>query len=491
MITYALECIAFQFIFLMGYEFFLRKETFFQGNRFYLLTTFACSFIIPFLKIEAFRTVLPARDFWGAAYVQRLDEVTVTAAARAGLFADIPWAVLMLVSGITVAMILFVFKLHRINRLKRNGLIQHFSDYTKVVVSNSTMAFSFFRNIFIGDRIRQDLHGQIIAHEKVHIQQRHSLDLLFFELMRIFNWFNPLVYVYQNRISELHEFIADSRIPGEARKQQYELLLCSVFETHDISFINQFFQSSLIKKRIVMLKKSPSPGIWKFKYLLLVPAIALMLCYNSCREESFEYSDNTMQVKDVENLSAQEERELFAQLVSLSENNRQWNFTVSDGNTSVHFSAAEGDSYITGPDNERIRAQMVIEGEMSGDFMNPFSAKDDPVPFGLVESVPVFPGCGDADDLRECFNQQMFNHIKKNFRYPHEAIAQQVEGTVSVMFTIDQNGNIVDIKKRGPHALLENEADRIIRRLPQMKPGRLKGSDVKVYYSIPITFRLQ
>lgn len=491
MIAYALECIAFQLLFLTGYELFLKKETFYQGNRVYLIATFAISFVVPFLKIEAFRTVLPDGGFRAAAYVQRLDEVSVTAAARAGLFADLPWAVLVLVSGIAVAFLIFIIKLHRINRLKRNGWKQHFSDYTKIVVGNSTMAFSFFRNIFIGDRIRQDLHGQIIAHEKVHIRQCHSLDLMFFELMRIFNWFNPLVYVYQSRISELHEFIADSRIPGESRKLQYELLLCSVFDTHDISFINQFFQSSLIKKRIVMLKKSPSPGIRKFKYLLLIPAVALMLCYNSCKEESIEFSDNTMQVQDVENLSAQEERELFAKLVSLSENKGKWNFTISDGNTSIHFSEAEGDSYITGPDNEKIGAQMMIQGEMSGDFMSPFNTTDDPLPFNLVEYAPVFPGCEDSDDPRACFNKQMQNHIRKHFNYPQEAIDQRIEGRVNVMFTIDKNGNIVDIKKRGPHELLENEADRIIRRLPKMSPGIRNGSDVKVYYSIPITFSLQ
>jgi TonB family protein len=85
----------------------------------------------------------------------------------------------------------------------------------------------------------------------------------------------------------------------------------------------------------------------------------------------------------------------------------------------------------------------------------------------------------------------MQNHIRKHFNYPAEAVEQGIEGQVNIFFTIDEMGNVVDIKKRGPHELLENEADRIIRRLPQMKPGILKGSDVKVYYSIPIIFRLQ
>jgi TonB family protein len=491
MIAYILECIVFQLIFLLGYELFLKKETFFEGNRLYLLGTFALSFVLPFLKIEAFSTVLPDIGFWNTTYVQRMDEVTVTAAANEGIFADLPWVTLVFISGMIGSLLFLMMKFSSINRLKKQGLKQHFSDYTKIIVSNSSAAFSFFRNIFIGDRIPQEFHGQIIAHEKVHMEQHHSLDLLFFEVMRIFNWFNPMVYVYQSRISELHEFIADSQVPKEERKQQYELLLSSVFDTQHISFINHFFQSSLIKKRIVMLKRSPSPGIWKFKYLLLVPVIALMLCYNSCKEESVDLSDNMMQVKDVENLSLQEEQELFAQLTSLSETHRKWNFTISDGNTSIYFSEADGDSYISGPNNEKVRAQMLIEGEVSKDFMSSFKGTDDPVPFNLVENVPVFPGCENSEDPRGCFNKQLQEHIRKNFNYPAEAVEQGIEGQVNLLFTIDEMGNVVDIKKRGPYELLENEADRIIRRLPQMKPGILKGSNVKVYYSIPIIFRLK
>ena len=547
MIAYILECIVFQLIFLLVYELFLKKETFFQGNRLYLLATFALSFLLPFLKIEAFRTVLPDTGFWSTAYVQRMDEVTVTAAANEGLFADLPWLTLIFISGMICSLLFLTIKFNSIIRLKKTGLKQHFSDYTKIIVSNSSAAFSFFRNIFIGDRIPREFHGQIIAHEKVHIKQRHSLDLLFFEVMRIFNWFNPLVYIYQSRISELHEFIADSRVPKEDRKQQYELLLSSVFDTQHISFINHFFQSSLIKKRIVMLKRSRSPRIWKFKYLLLVPVIALMLCYNSCKEELVDLSDNMMQVKDVENLSPQEEQELFAQLTSLSETHIKWNFTISDGNTSIHFSEADGDSYITGPNNEKVRAQMLIEGEVSKDFMNSFNGTDDPVPFrtisdgntsiyfsetdgdsyitgpdnekvraqrlidgevskdfmnsfngtddpvpfSLVESVPVFPGCENSEDPRECFNKQMQDHIRKNFKYPQGAIDQRIEGRVNVMFTIDQNGNISEIKKRGPHPLLENEAERIISRLPKMKAGMHQGKAVKVPFSVPLIFNLE
>lgn len=102
--------------------------------------------------------------------------------------------------------------------------------------------------------------------------------------------------------------------------------------------------------------------------------------------------------------------------------------------------------------------------------MSPFKSTKDPVPFGLGEYVPVFPGCEDTEDPRDCFNQQLHRHIRKNFNYPAEAIEQGIQGRVNMLFTIDEKGNITDRKKRGPHALLENEADRIIRKLPQMQP---------------------
>jgi beta-lactamase regulating signal transducer with metallopeptidase domain len=146
-----------------------------------------------------------------------------------------------------------------------------------VIVPNSEVAFSFFRSIFLGEKVVEADHEGIIQHELVHIKQRHSLDLLFFELMRIVGWFNPLVYIYQNRISEMHEFIADAQVTKTHKKEQYQLLLSQVFQTQNISFINQFHQSSLIKKRIVMLTKAKSKQILKLKYLVLAPVVMAML----------------------------------------------------------------------------------------------------------------------------------------------------------------------------------------------------------------------
>ncbi len=115
------------------------------------------------------------------------------------------------------------------------------------------------------------------------------------------------------------------------------------------------------------------------------------------------------------------------------------------------------------------------------------------VPFAVIEDVPIFPGCESVakSKKRECFQQKMQEHIRKNFRYPEIAQEMGVQGRVNVIFTIDKDGSITNIRMRGPDKNLEAEALRIIKKLPKMTPGKQRGRAVRVPFSIPITFKLQ
>ena len=115
------------------------------------------------------------------------------------------------------------------------------------------------------------------------------------------------------------------------------------------------------------------------------------------------------------------------------------------------------------------------------------------VPFAVIEDVPIFPGCESVpkNKKRQCFQQKMQEHIRKNFRYPEIAQEMGVQGRVNVVFTIDKDGSITNIRMRGPDKNLEAEALRIIKKLPKMTPGKQRGRAVRVPFSIPITFKLQ
>ncbi len=117
---------------------------------------------------------------------------------------------------------------------------------------------------------------------------------------------------------------------------------------------------------------------------------------------------------------------------------------------------------------------------------------EDEVSLILVDEAPVFPGCkGNNDELKKCFSQKVTEYINQNF---DTEIAQTLglEGVqrINVTFKVDANGQIKSVFARGTHKSLENEAIRVVNKLPKMKPGKMNGKAVRVNYSLPIKFEI-
>ena len=132
--------------------------------------------------------------------------------------------------------------------------------------------------------------------------------------------------------------------------------------------------------------------------------------------------------------------------------------------------------------------EMVIEDiEVEDEF------DDIEVPLAVIEDVPIYPGCERVAKSQRStsFQDKINQHIKRNFRYPEIAQEMGIQGRVYVNFIIGKDGVISNVRMRGPDKNLEQEAGRIIGRLPQMTPGKQRGRPVRVPFSIPITFRLQ
>lgn len=109
-----------------------------------------------------------------------------------------------------------------------------------------------------------------------------------------------------------------------------------------------------------------------------------------------------------------------------------------------------------------------------------------------VQELPIFPGCEKVSSAERfaCFQEKLKKHIKRNFRYPEAAVVTGQEGKVYVEFEISKTGVIGGLRLRGPAPVLEKEASRIINRLPQMIPGKVKGIPVRVRFAVPINFVL-
>ena len=296
MLHYIIQTIAFQLLFLLAYDLLLKNETFFNYNRLYLLLTSVLSIVLPFIKIESLNQVLPKQ------FIVNLPEVVLgnTIDATQGL-------IVLGVSKKTVSSILniqsiylaiaifmflfFAFKLSKILLLIFKNESTKVDKLTIVSLKKTNTAFSFFNFIFLGETLAETKKQHILEHERIHAKQKHSLDLLWFEFLKIVFWFNPLIYFYQNKISNLHEFIADKNAVKINKSNYYQQLLQEVFSVKNCTFINPFFKQSLIKKRIVMLQKSKSKQSKLVKYVLLIPMILAMLAYTSCNQDETETVD--------------------------------------------------------------------------------------------------------------------------------------------------------------------------------------------------------
>ncbi len=117
--------------------------------------------------------------------------------------------------------------------------------------------------------------------------------------------------------------------------------------------------------------------------------------------------------------------------------------------------------------------------------------EDIEVPFAFIENVPVFPGCeeGDNNAKKNCMSKKISKHVQKKFNADLAGeLGLSGKQTIRVMFKIDKTGNVVGIESRAPHPRLEKEAARVINLLPKMKPGKQRGNNVTVSYSLPIIF---
>ena len=164
MIHYILQTIAFQLLFLVVYDLFLKKETFFNTNRFYLIITPILSLVLPLIQIQAIRENIPQE------YILQLPAVIIGGEGLVEAYINsalLNWQKLWLLGGV-LSLLFFSFKLYGIFKLKRAGAILKFKKFSIIKLPGSSAAFSFFRNIFLGDDLSEVQQKSILIHEKVH-----------------------------------------------------------------------------------------------------------------------------------------------------------------------------------------------------------------------------------------------------------------------------------------------------------------------------------
>lgn len=277
-IVYLLESGLCLLVFFILYQLLLKRETFYRLNRVFLLSSLIFSLVIPLLNVSIGTTAsAPVTNFQMEPILVSATRGAVITTKRLGVF-EIIGILYFLMVLIMVARL--VSNIRVINRLFSVGRIIKHDQYRLILHSSSYPPFSFFRYIFLNESQYSGKElDEIIEHEKAHIRQLHSVDLVIAEILRILQWFNPMAWYFKNLVTENHEFLADEAVINRGfSPESYQLrILTQLFGIRSMPAVHNFNQS-VTQKRLRMMGKSKSPAVSRLKMILALP-LAIMLFY--------------------------------------------------------------------------------------------------------------------------------------------------------------------------------------------------------------------
>lgn len=258
---------------------FMRKDTFFTINRYYLFASILFSLILPVFNFSAITSFgsISTRILLDAITVKP-EELRTAFLSNLSAFQVIT---VVYLTGVAIFSIRFLIQLVQIYRLiKKYGISRR--EGIKIVFTDSNYApFSFFGLIFLNSKFNEEDIEKIVIHEKVHIDQRHSVDLILLELLTIMQWFNPFTWLYRKSLKSIHEFLADEGVLLKGfDKFGYQQLLLSMSLGIQVNDLTNNIHKSIIKRRFSMMNREKSNISSSLKYAVLLPfALAALILF--------------------------------------------------------------------------------------------------------------------------------------------------------------------------------------------------------------------
>ena len=252
---------------------FLRRETFFNSHRLFLGLGILLAIVFPLVKLK--KTILIATPDPSAFALTAMDVSAITTPSFNW------WALALWVYGIGVTLLLLrlAIQLLSLRRVIQQGEHRKEGGFTLVHSKAKTAPFSFFNYIVFNPELHTaaDLDA-IIAHEKIHSKQLHSIDVLWLHAACIFQWMNPLIWSYKKAVIQNLEYIADDGVVSNlsCKKEYQYILVRENIAQNSFAITNPFF-NSLIKKRIVMINKTKSNKHYAWKYASILPLLTIFL----------------------------------------------------------------------------------------------------------------------------------------------------------------------------------------------------------------------
>jgi len=429
LIIYTVKAAVYLAAFYLVYRIFLHRDTLHSRNRAFIILSVISAMVLPLITVHTNKPL----NF--PVFGRVLSEVLVAGngngnapAADTALAASIlKWICIIYASGLVLFLAKFTFDLSELvfliirKRSRNSNLIR--------LQGLETSGFSAFGHIFLSDNLSRFEETEIIRHEQNHINYNHSSDIVFIEFIKVFQWFNPAIHLFERSLRAVHEYQADLECisKGTSVSNYQKILLNQIFRSKVFRISNSFSNPSLGKKRMMMMSKKPTCSLANLKLLIIIPVtITVMLAFSTCTEQK------------------------------------------------IPQEATQQEPAPPPP------PPPVPSEEASG--LNQNNADKSTEPFVVVEQMPYFPGGEVA----------LLNFLMENTIYPESAKIAGKQGKVIIRFCVDQEGRAVrGSVLKGVSKELDEEALRVVSMLPRFEPGRQGGKAVPVWYMVPINFTLK
>ena len=264
-------------MFYLAYYFLLRKETFFNSNRWFLLAGLFTSVVLPLVVFTKIVWVEPTPTHFDWSKIPMTTPVENEAI-------EINWHLVIGIVysiGILGFLLKLVFDFYSLSKVLKGKSIQKQADFQFIDVNENLAPFSYFNSIVYNSSLYSEAELEsILEHEKVHSTQNHTIDVLITRFFCVVFWFHPLMWLYKKAILQNLEFIADSEASKKlSDKKAYQLTLLKITTQENCVVLTNHFYQSLIKKRIVMLNKNQSNKRNYWKYALVLPLLGAFLFF--------------------------------------------------------------------------------------------------------------------------------------------------------------------------------------------------------------------
>ena len=451
-------------VFYIFYRLFFYKDTFFHWRRTALLCFLGVSLFYPMLNLQewvkAHEPMVVIADLYATTLLPEVvfEETITPTHTNWQEFATNSLSIIYF-CGVILLFIRFIMQLTSIILLRIQCKVTEIQGVRVQILNKASGPFSFFHWIFVHPESHtQEELAEILTHEQTHAHQLHSADIMFSELICIACWFNPFIWLMKREIRNNLEYMADQRVLQtgyDYKVYQYHLL--GLAHNKAAATLYNSFNVLPLKNLIKMMNKKRTKEIGRTKYLLFLPLAALLLIISNIEAVARTTKNFTREVIQTVEKSTEQVTKAVGQIPEQA--------TVEEATIPKEIPA---DIDITDKDPSAI--------------MQKVNTEDDDDIFDVVEEMPVFPG-GQTG---------LMEFIAKNLRYPVKAQKEGIQGRVIARFIVEKDGSVSNlaVARRSASSELDAEAIRVLSTMPKWTPGKQRGKEVRVKYTVPIAFKL-